>query len=239
MRAPKEVEVRNQADLDRVLLAGDIAVCREGDLSIETRGVEHPQIIVVTAAAHLHVVARESSQPHVVAWAYTQLQVFGRVAVKAAKSVAVCAHGTLPRVRGGSLIRIPAITTPQKWCAYYGLDVRRGMTVVYKAVGDDFRSPHGADYTPGTVPAASDWDGGKVECGGGLHFSPSPTAAKFFNAEAKRFVACPVRLEDMRHPSETDAYPAKIKAARCAAPVWECGLDGDPVVAPAQEGAEK
>ena len=45
--------------------------------------------------------------------------------------------------------------------------------------------------------------------------------AKEFDAEATRFMACPVALEDMRAPNDGDAYPHKIKARRVCAPMWE------------------
>ncbi|MCX6497555.1 MAG: hypothetical protein NTU93_01990, partial [Arthrobacter sp.] len=116
------------------------------------------------------------------------------------------------------------------WCDWYGVRVTDGCATVFKAVNDTYRSPKGGDYTPGTTPAADDWDGGRAECGGGLHFSPTPTAAREFNPEATRYVACPVCLSEMRPPKATDDYPQKIKAARCAAPCREVDEDGEPVV---------
>ena len=36
-----------------------------------------------------------------------------------------------------------------------------------------------------------------AECGGGLHFAGSPVAALEFNETATRYVACPVRLDEI------------------------------------------
>jgi hypothetical protein len=98
---------------------------------------------------------------------------------------------------------------------------------LFKAVGDNFISPKGGNYTPGTIPSAPDWDGGKIECGGGLHFSPAPRMARVFNDSAKRYVACPVALADIVVHPDGD-YPEKVKSRGCCAPVWECDIDGKP-----------
>jgi hypothetical protein len=109
-----------------------------------------------------------------------------------------------------------------------------GIVVLYKAVDGNFRASYNRfPYEPGSTPAAPDWDGGVRECGGGLHFSPQPAAATaFYNGSDRRFVACPVRLEDIvvhRDPM----YPNKVKAPGCCAPVYEVDIHGVPVVAPA------
>jgi hypothetical protein len=222
---------------------------------VEARGSSQPHVVaressqphvVARESSQPHVVARESSQPHVVAWEssqphvvareHTQLQVRGAVIVNATKLVSVVAHGKTPRVRGGRLIRLRGLATAKHWCEHYGLEVKGGVVVVFKAVANtDYKSSHGQAYAPGTVPIASDWDGGKAECGGGLHFSPSPGHAEgFFGSAGVRFLACPVRLKDIRSPRENDAYPEKIKARGCCAPVWEVDRHGNKIEAPAK-----
>jgi hypothetical protein len=116
-----------------------------------------------------------------------------------------------PRVKGGVIIDVPKVTTAAEWCDYHGVKVSRGIATLYKAVRDDYRSAHGADYSPGAKPAAPDWDP-VPECGGGLHFSFHPVAALSYDRQATRFVACPVRLaEIVVHP---DGSPTKVKAPR-------------------------
>jgi len=132
------------------------------------------------------------------------------------------------KVTGGVQIKLPAIKTLAAWAGFHAVTAARGLLTVYKAVNDDFRSPHGADYTPGNAPEAPDWDGGKDECGGGLHFSPSPIHALQFHAEAKRFVECRVAVKDCRKPKAGDDYPQKIKARRCKC-IREVDIDGKPV----------
>jgi hypothetical protein len=137
-------------------------------------------------------------------------------------------------VKGGQVIELepPDISTPAKWCAYYGVTVKRGVATLFKALDSNFGASHGMTYTPGSEPTAPDWDGGVKECGGGLHFSPTPGHALEFALEAKRFVACPVKLTDIViHPNGT--YPQKIKAPGVCGPVVEVDRFGEPVKVPA------
>ena len=117
-------------------------------------------------------------------------------------------------------------TTAALWCKEHHVKVVRGVATVYKAVRDDYKSSRGGDYSPGSKPVAHDWDGGKKECGGGLHFSPHPLDALYFDEQATRFMVCKVRLADMRAPKAADDYPHKIKARGCCAPCVECDRTG-------------
>ena len=128
-------------------------------------------------------------------------------------------------------------TTVEAWCAEYGRGITDGVVVLYKAVRDDYRSTHGFTYTPGSIPIAPDWDGGREECGQGLHFSPRPVIALTFDREATRFLACQVRVSDIRAPQTADSYPHKVKAAGCCGPIVEVDLDGEPMVATAEASA--
>lgn len=86
--------------------------------------------------------------------------------VEASKFVAVQRHagryGT-PSVTGGVLIDVPEIKTAQDFIDFYGLEVKRDWATVYKLVDADFKSGHGAVYTPGTTTSCPDWDA-YVEC---------------------------------------------------------------------------
>jgi hypothetical protein len=187
-----------------------------------------------------HVVARESA--HVEAWGSAHVEATGaafvrafqtsQVTVKPAAAVIVMRHATTTQVAGGTIIDVPPVTTAAAWCDYYGVDVTDGIATVFKGVDDHFNSPHGANYAPGTVPIAADWDGGRAECGGGFHFSPRPASTKDFNSAATKFLACRVRLKDMRAPRADDCYPSKIKAKGCCAPCVEVTLWGEPARRP-------
>jgi hypothetical protein len=123
------------------------------------------------------------------------------------------------------------------WCEYHGVAVENGIATLFKAVDDSWRGPHGStvSYEPGSTPEAPDWDGGKQECGGGLHFSPSPMhAAAFWPFDRRnnvRFVACPVRVDQLAiHPG--GMQPDKVKAPRVCNPVFEVDVHGDRIEEP-------
>ena len=224
------IECRTQAEVDACCAAGNIAVVRTGRFEawgsshvvawesshVEARGSAH---IVAWGSAHVeawgsaHVEAWGSA--HVVAWESAHVEAWESAHVEARESVSVHKHSgphDKPKVKGGVIIEVPRLDTAEKWCSYYGVKVTRGIATLYKAVHDDFRSAHGADYSPGAKPEAPGWDP-VPECGGGLHFSFHPSAARRFDSSATRFVACPVRVSDIVvHPD--GLYPDKCKAAR-------------------------
>lgn len=153
-----------------------------------------------------------------------------RAQVKAASTlIVIMNHATTTSIDGGTVVQVPPVTTVEGWCDYHGIEVKDGIATVYKAVRDDYQSAHGLLYAPGTTPVAPDWDGGRAECGGGLHFSPSAAGAKGFDPDATRFLACPVRITDIRPPKSDDAYPEKVKASGCCGPVVEVDLWSQPV----------
>jgi hypothetical protein len=178
-----------------------------------------------------HVEAWDSSQPHVEADGLSLLHVRGPVEVRASDQVVLNVEGSQARVVGGIVRAVPAVLSAEAWCKHYGLEVSGGVVILLKAVDYSFTSPNGVLYLPGSTPEAKDWDGGRKECGGGLHFGPSVSAARGFNPDAQRYLACPVQLSDCRPPGENDRYPQKIKARGCCAPVYEVDIFGRPVAA--------
>ena len=171
------------------------------------------------------------------AWDSATVRASESATVRASKYVAVTVDRRRPycepTITGGVLIEIQPPKTARDWCEIYGVPIGDdGLVTLFKGVGDDFGTDFsrkaGIFYIPGTSPSAPDWDGLKRECGGGLHFSPHPWMAHEFSPEAKRYVACPVRLDEIVvHPDAQ--YPAKVKAPRVAGPIWECTADGEPV----------
>jgi len=131
-------------------------------------------------------------------------------------------------VASGSVQRMEHPATASEWCDMFAATVVDGVATLYKAVDDEYRSVHGFAYRPGTVPVAPDWDEGKAECGGGLHFCATPRLAKAFHAAATRYVACPVKLTDMA-VVKAPQYPSKVKAKGCCSPTWEVDIDGNPL----------
>ena len=162
------------------------------------------------------------------AWDASQVQAFHHSRITASDHVAVTRRSKDAKVTGGVVIEIPPINTPEAWCDFHGAEVEDGVAVLYKAVGDDYVSSHAFAYVPGTTPEAPDWDGGKEECGGGLHACAHPWEARQFNSFATRYIACPVRLEDIA-VHENAAMPNKVKFRTCCEPCWEVDVDGEKV----------
>ncbi len=187
-----------------------------------------------------HAVLRESSRAEL--WGSSHAELWGsshaelresshavlRESSHAVLSKFACAHiyGKKVKCDGGIQIRVPEISTPKEWCDFYGVKIEENRTVtLFKATDENYSTSNGVTYQPGTMPQAPDWDGGKAECGGGLHFAFHPLVALRFKLDAKKFVACPVRLDDIVVHKNAQ-YPDKIKAKGVCAPVWEVDKEG-------------
>ena len=149
--------------------------------------------------------------------------------VWASSRVAVRLHSGHATVRGGVIIDHTAVDLRDalEWCAHHGVDVRDGIATVYKAVADTWVSGHGTSYAPGTTPEATDWIDNN-ECGGGLHFSPTPAqASDYCYAPDMRFLACDVAVETLR-PIPDETMP-KCKAPRVVSPCRPVDIMGRPL----------
>ena len=161
----------------------------------------------------------------VTAYGYAVIRVFSAIKLTAAATCIVLVHVSGVQIEGGQQIQCPAPATAEAWCNHHGVEIADDCARLYKALHNDFTSPRGTSYAPGTTPVAADWDGGEKECGGGLHFSPSPAHALLFHSGAKRFAACWVSLSDIAvHPH--GAYPEKVKARAVAKPCIEVDIHG-------------
>ena len=143
---------------------------------------------------------------------------------QATPHVAVFLHSARATFAGGHLIDLTSLdlTDPATWSAHVGgKTTGDGRVVLYKAVDDQWRSPHGAVYTPGSETTCDDWCDDAV-CGGGLHFSPSPAQAMEYHGQATRFVAVEVDVATLRPiPGGT----AKCKAPSCRV-LYEVDIHG-------------
>src|SRR2546430_1333638 len=135
------MEVKNQAELDAALAKGEPVIdCVAGALKAIIAGRATPTIRVF-AGVEINVEARESSQPHVEARGYAQLSIFGRVIAQCSARVSVLISGKKAKVEGGQQTQV-VIETPQEWCDYYGVEVKDGTAILFKALDNDFFSPH-------------------------------------------------------------------------------------------------
>ena len=234
------IEVMTQAELDAAVASGehDVIVVRGGGgwLCVSSDSVTVDASGSVTVWAYDSATVWASDSATVWASGSATVRASGSATVHAGALVAIHnhnpdnKHGTVT-ITGGVVIDVRKPATIHEWFDRYGVTPDDGVVTLFKAVADDYESSRGFRYVPGTIPVAPDWDGGKAECGGGLHFCATPWIAKSrFKFDATRFVACPILVTDIAfHPDGN--LPEKVKARGCCAPVWECDIDGNPVAA--------
>jgi hypothetical protein len=158
--------------------------------------------------------------------AASTLNLFAGSSAHAGPFTAVFLHSQKVTLDGdGNVIDLSGLdlNDPRTWCDYHGVDVVDGIAYVHKAVDQEFRSHHGADYTPGSTPEAPDWNT-RRECGGGLHFGATPSLALEHAAgyiAAPRWLKCGVRLDEMVCLGD------KVKARRVVQACVEVDVTGD------------
>ena len=138
--------------------------------------------------------------------------------------VAIIRHGPDTKCTGGHQIKTFGLDTPRKWARAYGAKITNGRIILYKALDNNYKSSHGMEYRPGAEVIAPDWDRGKEECGGGLHFCAQPGSCLGFFYKAERFVACDIKLDDLVVHIDPQ-FPNKVKARKCRV-LHECDIDG-------------
>ena len=241
--------VTTQADLDKAIADGIIDLIIDAvdgawltindSSSVEARGSSS-----VVARDSSSVEARGSSR--VVAWDSSSVVAWGSSRVVARGSSSVEARGS-SRVEAGQWVAVHLwsqrvtltgdghlidmttvdLADPATWCSYHGVTVTDGIVTLYKAVDNKWTTGRGADYSPGSMPEAPDWRADD-QCGGGLHFGPTPRHARDYQPRASRFVEVGVRLDEMR-PIASDGTVAKCKARRVVVACREVTIDGAPV----------
>jgi hypothetical protein len=185
----------------------------------------------VTAYDSAQVRAYDSAQvtiydsAQVRAYGSAQVRAYDSAQVRASKYVAITKTGKNVKATGGVQIDYQSPQSLAEWFEEYDVTSTDGVVILYKAVGSDFTSQRGGNYTPGTTPKSDKWNT-TDECGAGLHFCGTPHHALRFYSEAKRFVACPVAVESIAFTANGD-YPTKVKAPCVVAPgCWEVDING-------------
>ena len=144
------------------------------------------------------------------AWDSATVRAWGSATVEASSHVAVHLHSARAAVSGGVVIDVASLDLADAatWLDYHGVDIEDGAAILHKAVNADLVSDHGASYPIGETVTAPDWHDGN-ECGRGLHLSPLPTQAGSYRAFGSRYLACRVKVADIR--VLTDGGPPKCK----------------------------
>lgn len=161
------------------------------------------------------------------------VRAYGSASVEAAKYVAVHLFSQRVTLTGaGHIIDMTAVD-PQRtgdWLDLSGAEVTHGPAAadtkvrVYKAVDVDLMSERKGHYPIGEHVTDAKWRDDH-DCGGGLHFSPTPGQAHDHFRQATRYLACDVLLDEVRCIDAT-----KLKARQCWV-VAEIDIHGRPVAA--------
>ncbi|VEI03677.1 Uncharacterised protein [Acidipropionibacterium jensenii] len=111
---------------------------------------------------------------------------------------------------------LSTLKDPTTWCQMFHVAIDGGIATVYKAV-DTFWTTAWAVrqkifYTPGTCPAAPDWQ--DADTGGGLHFSPTAFQARQVVRSCTHVVSCGVRVDELR-PLTDDVCKAPRVVRAC------------------------
>ncbi|PAL23575.1 hypothetical protein [Sphingopyxis sp. GW247-27LB] len=205
----------------RIVTRGTSAPC------IETWETSAPCIETWETSAP-RIVTRGTSAPCLDANGFSYVFTRGdRLTGKAAANVIIRVQGNA-KIEGGLQFQIK-LETPQDWCDFYGVRVEDGCAIVYKAVGEGYRSKWGTTYEPGSTPIDHQWNGRKEECsvGGGLNFSPTPRHTHQFVSNPRHYLECRVRLDENFAVHFGGQYPEKICHKEVAVPLVEVDIDGE------------
>ncbi|MEU4590076.1 DUF7666 domain-containing protein [Micromonospora aurantiaca (nom. illeg.)] len=200
--------------------SGSATVRASGSATVEASGsatVEASGSATVEASGSATVRAYDSAT--VQAYGTTSVHAHHYSTVTAGSHTAVHLHSGQATVTGGVLIDVTQLdlTNPAAWCDHHGITVTDGKAVLYKALGDDLTA--GQEYGKPTVyrvgdtVTCDDWSDTN-DCGGGLHFSPTPHMASQYHYRATRWLAVEVDVATLRPITDGGTPKAKAKSCR-------------------------
>ena len=119
---------------------------------------------------------------------------------------------------------------PKEYLKACGIPVKNQYAIMFKSVKPDFTSfkTDTVKYVLGKEVIAPDWDGTSVvECGKGLHLSPTvQQAMSFGRGRDGIYLACRVKLSDMASLPAFAEYPDKIRVRACI-PLYQVNEKGE------------
>ena len=118
--------------------------------------------------------------------------------------------------------------TPKEYLTNCGVEIKNQFVVLYKSVRADYSSFRSdtVKYIIGKETVAPDWDKDvTIECGHGLHLSPTIQQACSFN-DGGNYLACRVKLSDMASFPAFAQYPDKIRVRACV-PLYRVDKEGN------------
>jgi hypothetical protein len=182
-----------------------------------------------TVRAYDSSTVRAYDSSTVTACGSSTVRAYGSSTVRASPLVAIHLHSATVNVTGGVVLDHSKQSdfNGWQWCEYHGVKVESGIATVFKAVNAKWTTDRGVDYSPGSLPSCDDF-ADTDECGGGLHFGPTPFHALAYHPDATRFVACGVEVSTLR---PINGSTAKCKAPRVVRACVEVDIDGKEIAA--------
>jgi hypothetical protein len=117
--------------------------------------------------------------------------------------------------------------SPKEYLNNCGVAIKNQYVILYKSVRENYASSHTdrVKYIIGKETIAPDWDKSpKIECGNGLHLSPTVKQVMSFH-DSKTYLACRVKLSDIAYFPAFAQYPDKIRVRACT-PLYRVDEDG-------------
>ena len=118
--------------------------------------------------------------------------------------------------------------SPKEYLTNCGVEIKNQYVILYKTVQDNFCSHYtnNVKYLIGQEVVAPDWKpDDKIECGNGLHLSPTIQQSITFN-QSGIYLACRVRLSDIASLPAFAQYPDKIRVRACT-PLYQVDKEGN------------
>ena len=118
--------------------------------------------------------------------------------------------------------------SPKEYLTNCGVEIKNQYVILYKSVRDNFASYHdnAIKYWLEKEVIAPDWKpNDKIECGKGLHLSPTIQQARNFN-DGGIYLACRVKLSDIAPLPAYAEYPDKIRVRACT-PLYQVDKEGN------------
>jgi hypothetical protein len=227
-------------DSASVRASGSASVRASGSASVsayDSASVRAYGSASVSAYGSASVSAYDSAS--VRAYGSASVRAYDSASVRASRFVAVHLHSASAHIMGGTVIDVTKLDLDKQehWTEYHGVETTEdGDLVVYKAVGDNFKSGYGFEYPIGETVTAPDWNP-VAFCGYGLHFSPSPAQAQAYHSEATRFLKCAVAPADAVILDGSATWTTPKLKARAARVVCEVDVHGNEIVATDTEAA--
>jgi hypothetical protein len=208
--------VTTQAELDKALTE-----------KADWIDIRSPSGVWLEISASGSATVRASGSATVRAFDSATVSAYGSATVSASSLVAVHLHSASVHVSGGVVLDHTKVAnfTALEWCEYNGVIVENGVATLYKAVNNEFTTDRGTDYSPGSLPSCDDFTD-TDECGGGLHFGPTPHHALAYFQEATKFLAVGVEIATLR---PITGSTAKAKAPRVVRACVEVDINGKPI----------